>query len=70
MFVVSRMPGQGAGCGSKLLTLLKPTMIPFAAYIRHSLQKKGVSSGLTVVFSDELAKESSLALTDQRDKKT
>ena len=43
---------------------------PFAAHIRRGLRKKGVRSGVTVVFSDELAKKSSLALTDQQYKKS
>uniref|UniRef100_A0A383W5L4 THIF-type NAD/FAD binding fold domain-containing protein n=1 Tax=Tetradesmus obliquus TaxID=3088 RepID=A0A383W5L4_TETOB len=42
----------------------------FAAVVREGLRKAGVSSGITVVFSDELAKPASLALTQQQYKKS
>eukprot|EP00879_Flechtneria_rotunda_P032328 GHRR01035515.1.p1 GENE.GHRR01035515.1~~GHRR01035515.1.p1 ORF type:complete len:344 (+),score=151.81 GHRR01035515.1:880-1911(+) len=42
----------------------------FAAVVRRGLRKAGVSSGVTVVFSDELAKPASLALTQQQYKKS
>jgi hypothetical protein len=42
----------------------------FAAVVRRGLRKAGVGSGVTVVFSDELAKPASLALTQQQYKKS
>jgi tRNA A37 threonylcarbamoyladenosine dehydratase len=42
----------------------------FAAVVRRGLRKAGVGSGITVVFSDELAKPASLALTQQQYKKS
>jgi hypothetical protein len=42
----------------------------FAAVVRRGLRKAGVGSGVTVVFSDELAKPASLALTKQQYKKS
>lgn len=42
----------------------------FAAVVRRGLRKAGVSNGVTVVFSDELAKPASLALTQQQYKKS
>jgi hypothetical protein len=42
------------------------TADPFAANVRRGLRKKGLSSGVPVVFSDELPLPASLALTNQR----
>jgi tRNA A37 threonylcarbamoyladenosine dehydratase len=42
----------------------------FAAVVRRGLRKAGVGRGITVVFSDELAKPASLALTQQQYKKS
>lgn len=42
----------------------------FAAVVRKGLRKSGVTSGITVVFSDELARPASLALTEQKYKKS
>jgi hypothetical protein len=43
---------------------------PFAASIRRGLRKHGVKYGVTVVFSEELARRSSLALTRQQFKRS
>lgn len=42
----------------------------FAAVVRRGLRKAGITHGVTVVFSDELAKPASLALTQQQYKKS
>lgn len=42
----------------------------FAAVVRKRLRRAGVSSGVTVVFSDELAQPASLALTEQQYKRS
>lgn len=42
----------------------------FAAVVRKRLRKAGVSSGITVVFSDEPAQPASLALTEQQYKRS
>jgi hypothetical protein len=42
----------------------------FAAVVRKRLRKAGVSSGVTVVFSDEPAQPASLALTEQQYKRS